>query len=74
MAKLKIQINDNFNSIYNFIITSQSVVTYKELIQFCMDYQCYQEFYINLAVWKCLIEEKNKEFNNEKISNKKGVL
>lgn len=76
MARLKIQINDNFNSIYNYIISSQKIVTYKEILQFCMDYQCYQEFYINLQVWKLLIEEQNKIIyeNLQKINNKKGVL
>lgn len=74
--KMKIQINDNFNSIYNYIISSQELVTYKGLIQFCMDYQCYQEFYINLNVWKLLIDEQNNRIyeNLQEISNKTSIL
>ena len=60
--KMKIEINDNFNMIMNYINSQLKPVVWKELIQYCIDYDLYMEFYINLNVWKILIEEKNKEF------------
>lgn len=67
--KMKIEINDNFNSIYNYILSASDEIKYTELLQFCIDYQCYQEFYINLNVWKILVEEKNKELDDKKIAD-----
>ena len=49
--------------IFNYIISSESKIVYKDLLQFCIDYDLYKEFYLNLNVWKILIEEKNSSLN-----------
>lgn len=59
MAKFKIQINDNWNMIYNYINSATERVDWFELVQFCVDFDCYKEFYLNINVWKLLVEERN---------------
>lgn len=59
MGKLKIQINDNWNMIYNYINSATEKISWFELVQFCVDYQCYKEFYLNINVWKILVDERN---------------
>lgn len=59
----RIEINDNFNMIFNYIESSEVKIVYKDLLQFCIDYDLYKEFYLNLNVWKILIEEKNSNFD-----------
>lgn len=68
MAKFKIQINDNWNMIYNYINSSTVKVSWFELVQFCVDYDCYKEFYLNINIWKLLVEERN---NNLPVIKKK---
>lgn len=63
--KVKIEINDNFIMIMNYINSAQEVISYKELLQFCIDYQLYMELYLNLKVFEKLIEEKNKELKDK---------
>ena len=36
--KLKLEINDNFNMILNFIISATEPISFKELLQYCPDY------------------------------------
>lgn len=59
MSKFKIQINDNWNMIFNYINSSTEKIIWKDLVQFCIDYDCYKEFYLNINIWKILVEEKN---------------
>lgn len=59
----RIEVNDNFNMIFNYIVSSENQIFYKDLLQFCVDYDLYKEFYLNFNVWKILIEEKNASLN-----------
>lgn len=57
--KLKIEINDNFNMIQNYILSSLEEVTFKDLLQYCIDYDLYRELYVNIQVFELLRNEKN---------------
>lgn len=57
--KMKIEINDNFNMIQNYILSALEPIKFKDLLQYCIDYQLYEELYVNLTVFKILIDEKN---------------
>lgn len=61
--KLKVEINDNFNMIKNYILSSLVPVTFKDLLEYCIDYDLYKELYVNLAVFRLLLEEKNISFS-----------
>ena len=73
MGKYKIQINDNWNMIYNYINSATTKVDWFELVQFCVDYDCYKEFYFNINIWKILVDERNnnlpviKKLNDENV-------
>lgn len=58
---MKIKINDNFTNILNFIRSSDHYLTYYEVIQWCIDYDEYREYYMNYHVFKDLILEHNKQ-------------
>lgn len=57
--KLKIEINDNFNMIQNYILSSLEEVTFKDLLQYCIDYDLYRELYVNIQIFELLRNEKN---------------
>lgn len=57
--KLKIEVNDNFNMILNYINSANELITYKELVQYCIDYELYKELFVNLKIFQILIEERN---------------
>lgn len=66
--KMKVEVNDNFNMIHNYIISAVEPVKFSELLQYCIDYDLYKEFYVNLPVFRVLIEEKNLSFSKQKHS------
>jgi len=76
--KLKLEINDNFNMIMNFILSANDPISFKELLQYCLDYDLYKEFYVNLAVFRVLLDEKNmalrekKDLEDKKINSEIG--
>lgn len=74
MKKIKVEINDNWNMINNYIQSSLVEVKWKDLIQYCLDYELYKEFYINLNVWKLLVEEKNKSLKEKETFNEVSLL
>lgn len=59
--KMKIEVNDNFNMIKNFIYSSTEPIKFSELVDYCCDYDLYKELYININIFKLLIDEKNEE-------------
>ena len=69
--KLRVEINDNFTMIMNYINSSLVEIEFKELLQYCIDYDLYRELYVNLPIFKILIEEKNK---NIILQNKENLL
>lgn len=72
--KLKVEVNDNFNMILNYINSSLEIITYKELIQYCIDYDLYKELYVNIKIFEKLIEEKNEVLQKEMVSEIKKDL
>ena len=64
--KMKVEINDNFNMIHNYILSATEPILFKDLVQYCIDYDLYKELYVNLPVFRILIEEKNLSFNKQK--------
>lgn len=54
-------INDNFINILTYIQSSDQVLSYYDLIQYCIDYDQYKELYLNYHVFKDLMLEHNKK-------------
>lgn len=69
--KLKIEINDNFNMIQNYILSSLEEVTFKDLLQYCIDYDLYRELYVNIQIFELLRNEKNLLLRSE---NKQATI
>lgn len=65
----KIKINENLTNIFNYIESLKEPCTYMDLIQYCIDYDLYQEFYLNNHIINYLYEEKMRWFENEKKKN-----
>lgn len=66
---MKIKVNDNLTNIFNFIESRTEPIRYQELVQFVIDYDLYQEFYLNNVIVNRLFDEKMKDFErgtNEK--------
>lgn len=63
MAKIKV--NDNLLNIFNFIQSNLKPIGYNELLQYVLDYDLYQEFYLNHAIIIKLFDEKNRSFIKE---------
>lgn len=61
----KIKINDNLTNIFNFIDSSMNPISYHDLVQYCLDYDLYQEFYLNNTIINRLLDEKNQTFINK---------
>lgn len=70
--KMKIEINDNFNMIQNYILSALEPIKFKDLLQYCIDYQLYEELYVNLTVFKILIDEKNLSLDES--NNKENIF
>lgn len=71
MAKIKV--NDNLTNIFNFIETSKEDLSYMQLIQYCLDYDLYQEFYLNNTIINRLYDERIKALH-EKTKNYNPLL
>lgn len=65
--KVKIEVNDNLTSIFNYIYSYDGYINWHELIQYCIDYQLYLEFYLNFEIIKTLVNEHNLITNNLKV-------
>lgn len=63
--KYKIGYSEGLNNLVTYINTSMNYVTYKDLLQFSVDYDCFIDFYMNLNLLDRLIIEKNKKLLNE---------
>lgn len=62
---MKVEVNDNFNMIHNYILSAVEPIKFNDLVQYCIDYDLYKEFYVNLPVFRVLIEEKNLSFHKQ---------
>lgn len=61
----KIKVNDNLTNIFNFIQSSKERITFMELIQYCIDYDLYKEFYLNQQIIFRLLDERNQSFEKK---------
>ena len=71
---MKIKVNDNLTNIFNYIQSSKTELSFQDLIQYCLDYDLYQEFYLNQQIIYRLFDEKNRllregDKNEKKISD-----
>lgn len=57
-------VNDNFTNILNFINSSEHEVSYVDLLQYCIDYDQYKEYYLNYPVFKDILLEHNEKVRN----------
>lgn len=65
--KKKIIVNEDLQSLFNFISTNENEVTWSELVQFACDYAIYEQLYMNHFIIKYLLEEHNR---NVKLTSK----
>jgi len=59
MKKYKVGINENLTSIFNYINSSPKFIRWSDLIQYCIDYDLYIEFYMNINIIQLLVNEHN---------------
>lgn len=64
--KYKIGYTEGLNNIVTYITTSMTFVTYKDLLQYCVDYDCFIDLYMNLNLVDRLMIERNKTLLNGK--------
>lgn len=59
---MKIKVTENLTSIFNYIREFEGIVTYQDLVQFCLDYKMYPELYLNHMIIDHLIQEHNQDY------------
>lgn len=64
---MKIKVNDNLTNIFNYIQSAQDEFTYHDLVQYVLDYDLYQEFYLNQQIIFRLFDEKIDILRKEKM-------
>lgn len=57
--KKKIIVNEDLQSIFNYVSTNENVVTWQELIMFVTDYHIYEQLYLNHMIIEKLVNEHN---------------
>lgn len=70
---MKIKVNDNLTNIFNYIQSTKTEISFHDLVQYVLDYDLYQEFYLNQQIIYRLLDEKNRSIRegdkNEKTIN-----
>ncbi len=59
MKKYKVGINENLISIFTYIQSSPKYITQQDLLQYCIDYDLYIEYYMNFNIIQALVNERN---------------
>lgn len=59
MKKKKIIVNEDLQSIFNYVSTNENVVTWQELVMFVTDYHIYEQLYLNHMIIEKLVNEHN---------------
>lgn len=59
MFKKRVEPNDSLIHIFDYINNNPDILTWKELIQMSIDYDCYRELYLNHVIINHLLEEHN---------------
>lgn len=57
---MKIKVNDNLTNIFNYIQSTKTEISFYDLVQYVLDYDLYQEFYLNQQIIYRLLDEKNR--------------
>lgn len=69
----KIRVNDNLTNIFNYIQSTKTEISFHDMVQYVLDYDLYQEFYLNQQIIYRLLDEKNRSIRegdkNEKTIN-----
>lgn len=58
---MKIKFSQNLLDIFNFIESKNEIVSFSEVLHFALDYESYQDLYLNLNIIMPLLEEHNKK-------------
>lgn len=61
MKKKKIIVNEDLQSLFNYINSNDKVVSWSEMIQFACDYGIYEQLYLNHFMIQYLIDEHNND-------------
>ena len=64
---MKIKVNDNLTMIFQFINEALTPFGYNELIQYCIDFQLYKEFYIHNHIINKLYDQKMEDLRKNAI-------
>lgn len=56
---MKVYVNYNLTSIFNYIHDSNEYISWYELVSWCLDMQYYKELYLNHFIIKYLLDEHN---------------
>lgn len=56
---LKIKVNDNLNSLFNYINSCDHKLNWHDVITFALDYDCYKELYSNHFIINYLLHDHN---------------
>lgn len=59
---MKIKVNENLTSLFNFIREFDGIVKWIDIIQYALDYRMYQELYVNNIIIDRLIREHNDDY------------
>lgn len=57
---MKIKVNQNLLSIFEFIKTYEGNRIWQDLIQYVLDYELYAEFYLHFKIIQIYVDEKLK--------------
>lgn len=71
MKIFKVKPNENLFAIFTYIKSDEYYLSLEELLQFCIDYEYYKEFYEHFHIIRALLEEHNAthhKIRDEKIS------
>lgn len=59
---MKIKVNENLTSLFNYIREYDGIVTWRDIVQYSLDYRLYQELYVNNMIIDRLINEHNSDY------------
>lgn len=74
MFKKKVEPNDSLIHIFDYINNNPDRITWKELIQMSIDYDCYRELYLNHIIINHLVGEHNEEHEQNKVKNESAAI
>lgn len=61
---MRVSVNSNLTSIVNYINDYQGLLSWYELVSWCIDLKYYKELYLNHFIIKYLIDEHNQSIKD----------